>query len=217
MLPAMPNEADSTVASTGPFAPGDIHELAETVDRALPGFRGHRWRVARIADLMAVESGWSDEDSDRLREAALLHDVGRVAVPWALLAREGELTADELASVREYTEIGAELLAQALDEQQLSWVASHLERWDGSGSPTGLAGREIPAGAQIIGIADTWDALTSARPHRQAATVEDALSLIGRARGTEFAPGLVNLFLRVLPKLEGGRRSPRPVPEAVAR
>jgi putative two-component system response regulator len=150
---------------------------------------------------MAVESGWSDEDSDRLREAALLHDVGRIAVPWVLLARDGELAPEELASIREYAEIGAELLAQALDEQQISWVASHLERWDGSGSPTGLAGREIPSGAQIIGIADTWDALINVRPYRPASRPEDALAVIGRARGAEFAPGLVNLFFRVLPKL----------------
>lgn len=201
MLPSVSQEIDTTVASTGPFAPGDVHELAETVDRVLPGARGHRWRVARIADLMAVESGWSDEDADRLREAALLHDVGRIAVPWVLLARDSALSPEELSSIREYPEIGAELLAQSLDEQQLSWVAAHLERWDGSGSPTGLAGREIPSGAQVIGIADTWDALTNPRPFRGARSPEDALAVIGRARGTEFAPGLVNLFFRVLPQL----------------
>lgn len=212
MLPSVPQETDTAVVSLGPFAPGDIHELAETVDRALRGTRGHRWRVARIADLMAVESGWSDEDADRLREAALLHDVGRIAVPWALLAREDELTPGELASIREYAEVGAELLAQSLDPQQLSWIAMHLERWDGSGTPNGIVGREIPAGAQIIGIADAWDALTNVRPYRPASSPEDALALIGRARGTAFAPRLVNLFLRVLPQLSPGLSPALPAP-----
>lgn len=197
----MAQDTEATLIASGPFAPTDIHELAETVDRALPGTQGHRWRVARTADLMAVESGWSDEDSDRLREAALLHDVGRIAVPWILLSRHGALSDDELASVREYPEVGSELLAQALDEQQLSWVACHLERWDGSGSPLGLEGRAIPSGAQIIGMADTWDALISERPYRAAFSHEDALAQIGRMRGSVFAPGLVNLFFRILPQL----------------
>jgi diguanylate cyclase (GGDEF)-like protein len=141
-----------------------VHALARAVDAKDPYTQRHSERVADIAVRLALELGWPAERLRELREAAVLHDVGKIAVPDAILTKPGALTPDEFALVREHPARGAEIVAEALTPEQASWVRGHHERVDGGGYPDGIAGDAIPDGARVMALADAWDAMTSDRP-----------------------------------------------------
>src|SRR5690606_35803853 len=134
-----------------------IRVLARAVDAKDPSTREHSERVADLAVAIATALGWPVERAAALREAGLVHDVGKIAVPDALLAKPGRLTARELAVVRTHAAIGAEMLSDVLSPEQVAWVRGHHERWDGRGYPDGLAGDAIPEGARVLALADAWD------------------------------------------------------------
>ena len=127
----------------------------------------------------------------RLREAGLVHDVGKIGVPDRILFKPGRLTKEEYEEIKQHAQIGAEMVVDVLTPEQVSWVRGHHERWDGAGYPTGLMGEEIPLGARILALADAWDVMTSQRSYHDPLTIEDALAECRRCAGGQFSTEVV--------------------------
>lgn len=168
-----------------------IRVLARAVDAKDPSTRRHSERVAELSVALAAELGWPAERVARLREAAVVHDVGKIAVPDAILVKPGPLTEDEYETVKRHAALGAEMVNDILDPEQVSWVRAHHERCDGHGYPDGLAGDEIPDGARVLAVADAWDVMTSIRPYRLPIGPPDALDECRRVAGGHFDPAVV--------------------------
>lgn len=164
----------------------------ESVDRYTAG---HCERVADLACELARAVGFSGRDLAWIRMGAFLHDVGKTAVPAEILNKAGPLTPDEWEVMRAHTVAGAQIVA----ELEFPWeigplVRNHHEHWDGTGYPDGLAGEEIPLTARILGVADCFDALTSARSYRPAMPADRALQEMAATAGTVLDPRLVSVF-----------------------
>ena len=168
-----------------------LHDLARSIGPQPPHGPPRSDAVAELAAGIASQLGWRSERLLRIREAAALHDVGRVAMPRELNRREGELSDDERAALMRHVELSAQLAAPVLDEEQLSWIRHHHERVDGSGYPSGLEAQEIPDGAQVIAAADAWVAMTSDRRYRPKLDREAALAECEKAVGTQFSAEVV--------------------------
>jgi response regulator RpfG family c-di-GMP phosphodiesterase len=173
--------------------------LAETIEARGPALHGHARRVGGYAGLLAERVGLHASEQEELRCAAFLHDLGQVGVPSDLLERPGPLEAGEREAVRLHPEIGARLLQPlAVPRVVADGVRHHHERWDGGGYPGGLRGAEIPLAARIVAIADAYDAMTSARPHRDALSAEAACAELERGAGSQFDPELTKEFLALV-------------------
>jgi HD-GYP domain-containing protein (c-di-GMP phosphodiesterase class II) len=160
-----------------------------------PLLAGHLHAVADLAERTARRLGLGREELEVVRQAAELHDVGKVAIPEALLAKEGPLIDDDWTHIRRHTLAGERIIAAAPALTAVSrLVRSTHERWDGAGYPDGLAGEAIPLGARIVAVADAFDAMTSERPYRAALSHADALTELGRCAGTQFDPAVVAAF-----------------------
>ena len=131
---------------------------------------------------------------------ALLHDVGKIGVPDAILNKDGRLSNEERQVMQRHPEIGAGIVAPVvgLERTTLDCVIHHHERWDGSGYPEGLVGEEIPLAARIVSIVDVWDALSSERPYKKAFSQAEVRDLLLKGRSSQFDPDLVDLFFEVL-------------------
>lgn len=175
-----------------------LRHLARGIDAKDASTRGHCERVARLVVSLADVLGWSARDAERLAEAALVHDVGKVCVPDDVLCKPGPLTPEEYALVRLHSSVGASIVAVALDAEQTSWVLHHHERWDGLGYPDGLDGPTIPRPARILRLADSFEAMRQTRPYRQAMKTEEAIAEIHRLAGVAFDPELSRVFLDVV-------------------
>jgi putative two-component system response regulator len=154
----------------------------------------HTRRVALMTERLALALGMAEPDAALLGRAAMLHDVGKIAVPTAILRKSGQLTSEERAEMARHAQEGARVLAGS--HLPLMMVAeevarSHHERWDGGGYPAGLAGTEIPLSGRIVAVADVFDALINVRAYKEAWTVEDALVEIRLNSGTQFDPAVV--------------------------
>jgi diguanylate cyclase (GGDEF)-like protein/putative nucleotidyltransferase with HDIG domain len=165
--------------------------LARAVDAKDPYTLRHSQRVAEMAARLALEMGWGADRLRRLHEAALLHDVGKIAVPDLVLTKPGALTGEELALIREHPVRGAEIVAETLSAEQVAWVRGHHERFDGAGYPDGLAGHDIPDGARILALADAWDAMTGDRPYRPGMPPARARAICEEERRRQFCPDVV--------------------------
>ena len=174
-----------------------LRALARELDAEDPGTEGHSERVSRLAEKLAIAGGWAGDRAVALAQAALLHDVGKLGVDEDVLRKPGPLSADELEQMRNHPDTGAELAVKALDEEQLSWIRHHHERWDGGGYPHGVAGEAIPAGARLLALAEAWDAMTSMRSYGEALSLDAALAECKRERGAQFAPEAVDALQRL--------------------
>ncbi|MBI5442789.1 MAG: response regulator, partial [Deltaproteobacteria bacterium] len=166
---------------------------------------GHSRRVTEIAVAIAARLELPEEDVRTLRLAGLIHDVGKIGIEDTILRKPGRLTPEEFATIRTHPDRGVQII-EPLDflRAALPIVRHHHECFDGSGYPAGLAGEEIPLGARIVAIADTYDAITSSRAYRPALSQEAALAEIARGSGTQFATDLVRLFLEICHPPGGG-------------
>ena len=157
----------------------------------------HTQRVAALAARMARHLGESDRVVWLVRQAAPLHDLGKIAVPDSILLKPGRLEPEEFEVVKTHAVLGARVLADG-DTDVLTVAEeiarSHHERWDGGGYPDGLAGTAIPLVARLVAVADVFDVLVHERPYKEAWTVEDAAGEIRAAAGTQFDPGVVAAF-----------------------
>jgi HD-GYP domain-containing protein (c-di-GMP phosphodiesterase class II) len=158
----------------------------------------HLGDVGTMAALVAEEMGLNDEDVRQIRQAGELHDIGKIAIPDSILNKDGPLSESEWEFMRRHTVIGERILAAApaLANVGLLVRGSH-ERFDGEGYPDQTTGREIPLGARIVAVCDTFDAMTSDRPYRSARQVEEALTELRACSGSQFDPKVVAAFERV--------------------
>ena len=164
----------------------------------------HSLRVATTSAAIARELGMPEDDIDRIRLAGLIHDVGKIGVKESVLNKPSSLTSEEFEHVKRHCEIGQRILSPIVDDEQiLLIVRHHHERYDGTGYPDRLFGEQIPLGARILAVADSYDAMTSDRPYRDPMSVETAFAEIERGKGIQFDPRVVNVFLRTR-KLVGG-------------
>jgi HD-GYP domain-containing protein (c-di-GMP phosphodiesterase class II)/PAS domain-containing protein len=180
----------------------DLASLAETVGTIDPLTGAHSRRVADTALAIATRLGWSLERRTTLAAAALVHDVGKIAVPQAIIAKAGKLDRHEYEIVKAHARVGGGIVATALSAEQAAWVRGHHERWDGLGYPDGLSGEAIPEGARIIAVADAWDAMVSTRSYREPLTVEAALEELRRCTGRQFWPDAVDALGAVVERRE---------------
>lgn len=177
---------------------GTLQALTAAIDAKDAYTRGHSQRVAFLSQSIATAMGMGPDHAERVRIAGLVHDVGKIGVPEAILCKAGKLTDEEFAMIRRHPEIGHGILKGiVLLEDTLPGVLHHHERWDGRGYPHGLKGEEVPLVARMIGLADTFDAMSSSRSYRPAMPREKVLAEIERCSGTQFDPTIVAAFGRV--------------------
>jgi putative nucleotidyltransferase with HDIG domain len=166
---------------------GSIRMLAAAIDEKDPYTRGHSGRVAKYSTLIGRELGLSDEDLDKLRIAALLHDVGKIGVDDRVLKKPGALTAEEFELMKQHTVKGANIMRPVSQlKEMLPGIELHHEHMDGRGYPYGLTAPQIPLMARVIAVADTLDAMTTNRPYQTAMELEFALTRIKALTGAKF-------------------------------
>jgi putative nucleotidyltransferase with HDIG domain len=177
---------------------GAVEALA-SANEARDGDTGeHCKRLGRLAMLLARALGFSEEEVERIRLAAALHDIGKIAVPDAILRKPGPLTDDERAIVQRHPRTGAEIVARVPELADVAlMVGAHQERWDGGGYPTGQAGNEIPIGARIIAVVDTYAALVEDRPYRRGRSHVQALEILAAGSGSQLDPAIVATFIDI--------------------
>jgi putative nucleotidyltransferase with HDIG domain len=184
-----------------------IESLNATVEAKDPYTAGHSQRVQQIALAIGLELDVPPDQFDALSFGALFHDIGKLAVPDAVLTKPDRLTEDEYERIKRHSSDGARIVGKlGRLRAAVPLIRHHHERWDGSGYPDGLAGNEIPRDAAIVALADAWDAMTTDRPYHRALTREEASDEIRRGRGGQFDPEVVDAFFAVL------RRRPADLP-----
>jgi HD-GYP domain-containing protein (c-di-GMP phosphodiesterase class II) len=181
--------------------------VQEYRDTLLTGYKdiiAHSYRLVRPARAIARALGMSSHEVDRIGLAALLHDVGKLAIPKAILCKPGPLTEEEWAVMHSHPEIGHRMLSLAREE----WadlgpiIVAHHEHWDGGGYPAGLAKDAIPLEARILSVVDAFDAMISGRIYQQPLSHEEARAELKRCSGNQFDPTTVAAFLQLL---DGGK------------
>lgn len=163
-----------------------VAALARAVDAKDTTTQQHSNRVSAIAGDIAGRLGWSHDQIVLLREAALVHDVGKIGVPDSILLKPTPLLPQERAVMQTHAGLGAQIVRDVLTEEQTAWVRSHHERWDGHGYPDTLRGSDIPEGALILAVADSWDAMTADRAYRKAMDADRAIAILREGAGSQW-------------------------------
>ena len=176
-----------------------MQTLSTTIEAKDEYTRGHSYRVAEYSALIARELNWDEDEIRNLKNAAYLHDIGKIGIPDNILNKPVKLTDEELGVIKEHTVIGAEILKNiTLIDHVKEATRSHHERYDGRGYPDGLKGEEIPLYARIIAVADSFDAMKSRRIYRSPLDDQVVYNEIFQNRGTQFDPELADIFLKLL-------------------
>jgi diguanylate cyclase (GGDEF)-like protein/putative nucleotidyltransferase with HDIG domain len=179
-------------------------DLAETIDLRFSGTARHSETVGRYAEMMAREMGLSEQRTARVRLAGLLHDIGKVGVPDAILQKPARLTDEEFAVIRRHPELGAQMLDDPSLADVREWVGAHHEQPNGRGYPLGLSDEAIPLEARIVAVADAYEAMTSDRAYRASMDHTAARAEIERCAGSQFDPRVVRALVALLER-EGER------------
>ena len=172
-----------------------LERLASDLESRDPYTHGHSRRVARHAFMIAKSMGLPNAQMAKIRTAAAVHDVGKLDIPLEVLNKPGRLTDEEFDQVKTHASRGAELVSGLGDSEMTLIVRHHHERLDGRGYPDRLSGEEIPVGARVIAVADTFDALTSTRAYRSASKHKKALEILKKESGAQLDPDVVAAFL----------------------
>ena len=184
-----------------------LEALGEAFDLKTAATEGHSRRVTTYTVAIARKMGLPKEEINVIARGAFLHDIGKMAIPDAILLKPGKLTDDEMAIMREHCYRGYKIISRIpFLTEGAEIVYSHHERYDGLGYPRGLKGDEIPLGARLVAVANTLDAIISDRPYRPAQTVEAARREIELWSGRQFDPQIVKLFLEMPDNLWGDLR-----------
>ena len=176
-----------------------VQALAASVDAKDKYTHGHSSRVAAYSREIAKRAGFSETEQDSIYMMGLLHDVGKIGVPDAIINKTGRLTDEEYAVIKTHASVGADILKKITDFPELAIGARwHHERFDGRGYPDGLCGTDIPEVARIIAVADTYDAMTSNRSYRGVMPQEAVRSEFIRCRGSQFDPRFADMMIRMI-------------------
>jgi len=175
-----------------------VKSLASAIDAKDEYTRHHSTRVTEFTLKIARKMSFSEKEIGDLELAALLHDVGKIAVPENILNKPGKLTDQEYALIKEHSARGESILSPVIELKDIARIVrAHHEHYDGTGYPDGLKGQEIPLGARIMAVADAYDSITSERPYRKAASHRFAMKEIIRSSGVQFDPEVVEHFLEI--------------------
>lgn len=176
-----------------------IQTLSVTIEAKDEYTRGHSYRVAQYAALIAEEMGWDEDEVENLRNAAYLHDIGKIGIPDAILNKPSKLLDAEYEIIKKHTSIGADILKNITLIRHVEEVARyHHERYDGRGYPEGLCGEQIPVQARIVAVADSYDAMNSKRIYRNRLPEDVIRKELIRNRGIQFDPVMVDAFLKLM-------------------
>ena len=196
---ALPHDPLALAARLDDANLATVEALASTVDAKDAYTRGHSGRVAAYAAAIAGALGLPAADVARIRQAGVLHDVGKIGVPDAILLKPGQLSDEEFAVIKQHPEIGERILrGLPFLAEILPAVRHHHERWDGRGYPDGLAGDAIPPDAAILAVADSLDAMTSSRTYRVALLAAEAIRRVREGAGAQYDPRVVAAFDRAV-------------------
>ena len=180
-----------------------IEALALAIDAKDQTSQSHIRRVQLYAAALARTLGMTENDIQGVKTAALLHDIGKLAVPEHILSKPGPLTPEEFQKIRAHPKVGADIISAVPFPYPVSpLILSHHERWDGKGYPTGLKGEEIPLGARILSVVDYFDALMAERPYHKAMGFDAAIGLLQQEAGKGLDPRVVEKFIDLLPGLQ---------------
>ena len=180
-----------------------IEAFAKVVDLKDTYTQGHSFRVAKYTEMLARELGYDDETIEKYHNIALMHDIGKVGIPDSVLNKPGKLDDEEFALIKSHTSRGYDVLKNiSLMPEIAVGARAHHERPDGNGYPLGLKESEMPRVAQIIAVADCFDAMYSNRPYRKRMNFEKVVSIIKEVSGTQLTPDVVDAFLRLVDKGE---------------
>jgi diguanylate cyclase (GGDEF)-like protein len=202
-LPVVPYQreleaADQASEAIEPQKKALATALARAVDRRDSGTGGHSEVVADLAAAVGARRGLGRQQLERLRVAALLHDVGKIAIPDAILHKSERLAPGEREEMRQHVVVGRDILAAAGFSDEATWLLHHHERYDGSGYPDALRGDRIPLESRIIAVADAFEAMTGGRPYRAQLTHEQALAELSERSGIQFDPACVDALVAVV-------------------
>lgn len=180
-----------------------IESFAKVIDIKDSYTQGHSQRVAKYTAMLARELGYDEETIEKYYNIALMHDIGKIGIPDQVLNKPGKLTDEEYDVIKSHTERGYDVLKSiSLMPEIIVGAESHHERPDGNGYPNGLKGDKIPRVAQIIAVADTFDAMYSDRPYRKRMNFDKAVSIIKEVSGTQLTSDVVDAFVRLAEKGE---------------
>jgi HD-GYP domain-containing protein (c-di-GMP phosphodiesterase class II) len=194
--------------------------IVGAVDARDPYSKNHTKNVVHCVVGVAEQLGLGPDATATLRRSAIVHDIGNIGVPAAILSKAEALTAEERQAVQQHVMIGVHILEQVrILGPEVHILRHHHERWDGQGYPDGLAGETIPLGARVLAVADTFDAITSDRAYRRAGDVADALQILSRESYRQFDANVVDAAIRWVRSacsLQGARDGGTPAAEASA-
>jgi diguanylate cyclase (GGDEF)-like protein len=174
-----------------------LQALARAIDAKDPATSQHSERVATLVGSLALAAGWSPEKVMLLKEAALVHDVGKVGIPDAVLCKNGPLSGEELSVIREHAALSARIVEGVLAPDQVEWIRDHHEKADGSGYPQGLTEAEIPEGAALLAVADAFDVMTAGRPYSAPKKTDRALAECSRLVGRQFTRTAIGALMKL--------------------
>jgi putative two-component system response regulator len=191
--------AEERLASSQRLFEETVMALAKTIDAKDAYTRGHSQRVGRYSRHIAYKLGWTEEEQQKLYFMGLLHDIGKIGVPEAIINKPDRLTEEEYNRIKEHTVIGSEILELVAEFPELTIGArSHHERFDGKGYPDGKKGTEIPIYARIIAVADAYDAMTSKRSYRDILPQNVVRAEIAKGRNSQFDPEFADVMLQII-------------------
>ena len=179
-----------------------MEALVSALEARDPYTEAHAGRIRDLSTAMAVALKLSSEERRAIKLGSILHDVGKIGVPDSILLKASSLDEHEWKLMKKHPEIGEQML-HSVDFLKLAWpiVRHHHERWDGRGYPDGLAGNDIPVGARIVAVCDSFDAMTSDRPYRKALPLEHAFAELSKNGGSQFDPAFADLLVDVVRSL----------------
>jgi putative nucleotidyltransferase with HDIG domain len=176
-----------------------IYALVSAVEARDPYIYGHSRKVSTYAGALAEAIGLSPDEISKVNTAGLLHDIGKIGIPDNVLNKKKKLNGENWEAIKTHPRLGANIIGNIPHLVPcVSSILHHHERWDGSGYPDGLKGEEIPIGARILAVADSFEAMTSARPYRRALSREEVVKELRQGAGIQFDPYLVEVFIGII-------------------
>lgn len=177
----------------------EVYDIASTVEAKDPYMYGHSKKVNVYATALAEKMGLSPDEVSALSAAALLHDIGRISISDKVFNKKGRLTKEDWDAIKVHPRLGANMVSNIPKlAPSMNSILYHHERWDGTGYPEGLKGEEIPLEARILAIADSFEAMTSARPYRPALSIQEVITELRQGAGLQFDPKLVEVFIDIV-------------------